>query len=261
VVVVENDEKPDGTWPGRDGAERVAGRLSEALGRPVLVTYLPAGFKDVRAFLTADTLAGVPWPDRGARLLAAMAKPATAPGCHPPPPRKPPTKEQLFHDLSDLGNAASFITDHGDGVRYVADWGCWAVFDGVRWTVRKLDPSLAGIVDLLRELVSVSRPQPAMSGLKELARLLDLGTSTVERLKATPEIGPQPVRIGGSPRWERAEFAAWLVAHERVPRDPFAALKKGNPERDRKHVRRALSFEELRTLVAHTRGLATTSGT
>ncbi len=72
------------------------------------------------------------------------------------------------------------------------------------------DTKLAEVVDLLRELVDAAKPSPALIGLKDLARLMALGESTFERLKATPEIGPQPVRIGGSLRWERAEVNAWL---------------------------------------------------
>jgi integrase len=37
--------------------------------------------------------------------------------------------------------------------------------------------------------------------------------------------------------------------------DPFASLKKGNPERDRRHVRRVLDVAELQALVTVTRGL------
>lgn len=49
------------------------------------------------------------------------------------------------------------------------------------------------------------------------------------------------------------QFAGWMVDHERLARDPFAALKKSNPEKDRKHIRRALAFDELETLVQSTR--------
>ena len=58
VVVGENDRKPDGLWPGRDGAEKVAKELAAALGRPVSVALPPDGAKDVRVWLT-DPARGV----------------------------------------------------------------------------------------------------------------------------------------------------------------------------------------------------------
>jgi hypothetical protein len=50
VVLGENDRKPDGTWPGRDGAAQTAERLARRLNRPVLIAFPPAGEKDVRAW-------------------------------------------------------------------------------------------------------------------------------------------------------------------------------------------------------------------
>jgi len=35
VILGENDQKPDGQWPGKDGAVLIATRLAEALGRPI----------------------------------------------------------------------------------------------------------------------------------------------------------------------------------------------------------------------------------
>jgi hypothetical protein len=50
VVLGENDRKPDGTWPGRDGANRIANRLRRP-SQSVRVMFPPAGVKDVRAWL------------------------------------------------------------------------------------------------------------------------------------------------------------------------------------------------------------------
>jgi hypothetical protein len=38
VVVGENDRKPDGSWPGKEGAKRTAEELARKLNRPVQVT-------------------------------------------------------------------------------------------------------------------------------------------------------------------------------------------------------------------------------
>lgn len=48
VILGENDQKPDGRWPGRDGAEKVATQLAALLGREVRWTLPPTGHKDVR---------------------------------------------------------------------------------------------------------------------------------------------------------------------------------------------------------------------
>ena len=50
IVVGENDQKPDGSWPGRSGAERCANLLQAALGRPVWISYPPVTHKDFRDF-------------------------------------------------------------------------------------------------------------------------------------------------------------------------------------------------------------------
>jgi hypothetical protein len=46
-----------------------------------------------------------------------------------------------------------------------------------------------------------------------------------------------------------------MVENDRLDRNPLAAAKKGNPERDRRHVRLFLDVPQLRTLVAATRTL------
>ncbi len=48
VVLDEFDPKPDGSWPGRDGAVRVAEKLAEALRRPVCWALCPDQSKDLR---------------------------------------------------------------------------------------------------------------------------------------------------------------------------------------------------------------------
>lgn len=51
LVVGENDQNPAGTWPGREGAEKLAQQLALAWKRPVKWTLPPVGFKDARAYL------------------------------------------------------------------------------------------------------------------------------------------------------------------------------------------------------------------
>lgn len=54
LVVGENDEKPDGDWPGRDGAKHIAAELARRWGRPVKWAMPPAGHKDVRRWYIDD---------------------------------------------------------------------------------------------------------------------------------------------------------------------------------------------------------------
>src|SRR5262249_36538722 len=48
VVLGEYDPKPDGRWPGREGAEKTAAALAGKLGRPVFWALPPDGAKDLR---------------------------------------------------------------------------------------------------------------------------------------------------------------------------------------------------------------------
>lgn len=51
IVVGENDLKPDGRWPGRDGAVKCANHLAAVLQRRVEIVYPPCGFKDIRELI------------------------------------------------------------------------------------------------------------------------------------------------------------------------------------------------------------------
>lgn len=71
-VLGENDQKENGDWPGRDGAEKVASELTTKFGRPVKVAFPPDGVKDGRAWVH-ELLAGQgdveDWPAIGAAVL------------------------------------------------------------------------------------------------------------------------------------------------------------------------------------------------
>lgn len=75
IVVGENDAKPDGSWPGKDGAIATAAKLSAALGRTVEVTLPGDGSKDARAWATANALDDSPeaWAAMGERFADALA--------------------------------------------------------------------------------------------------------------------------------------------------------------------------------------------
>lgn len=52
VVMGENDKKPDGRWPGSEGALALQAALTKRLRRPVLVRFPPDGAKDLRRWMT-----------------------------------------------------------------------------------------------------------------------------------------------------------------------------------------------------------------
>jgi len=54
IVLGENDRKPDGRWPGKEGADAVAGKLSQAWGWPVPTALPPEGATDLRAWVVAQ---------------------------------------------------------------------------------------------------------------------------------------------------------------------------------------------------------------
>ena len=56
ILVIENDLKKSGIWPGRDGTVHVAGELSRILNRPVRCVAVPDSAKDVREWLTRTNL-------------------------------------------------------------------------------------------------------------------------------------------------------------------------------------------------------------
>ena len=51
LIIGENDQNPAGTWPGREGAEKLAKYLATTWKRVVRWTLPPEGYKDVRTYL------------------------------------------------------------------------------------------------------------------------------------------------------------------------------------------------------------------
>ncbi len=96
VVLGENDEKPGGQWPGRDGMRAVAAALRRARPDRVIRAMLPPpDAKDARAWLTHADRAGVPWPDRGAAFAAGLVRD------EPDPPAAPPAAADVAGSTPD----------------------------------------------------------------------------------------------------------------------------------------------------------------
>jgi P4 family phage/plasmid primase-like protien len=139
VFVGENDAKPDGSWPGRDGAKKSAAKLATKLGRPVYWAMVPQPHKDTRKYLTSDDLAELDWPERGRRLEAAILENLHT--CEPKtsPPAKPAAKNppgviglSPYDSAGDPHRlAALFLHKHRrpSGTlllrRWLSDWWRW----------------------------------------------------------------------------------------------------------------------------------------
>jgi replicative DNA helicase len=70
IVVAENDQKEDGSWPGRDGAVGTATQLVHGLARPVRYAF-PPGAKDIRDWFLDQDLGdpgGADWAATRERL-------------------------------------------------------------------------------------------------------------------------------------------------------------------------------------------------
>jgi hypothetical protein len=75
VVVGDMDPTPEGKWPGKEGAVKIASVLSGLLKRPVLWTLPPQGIKDVRAWTgcgQSDGFEMESWHAMGERFEAAI---------------------------------------------------------------------------------------------------------------------------------------------------------------------------------------------
>ena len=118
VVVGENDQKPDGNWPGRDGAVSTATQLAKAMHRPILWAIVPDTAKDTRDFLVAITqqLGDRTTPQRiGQGLQAALLHDAETVAAAP----APITEQQLRPD-GESRDLASWRRDVADAHQQAA---------------------------------------------------------------------------------------------------------------------------------------------
>ena len=114
LVIGERDKKPDGRWPGREGAVRVATALARAWRLPVRWTLPPEGAKDVRAWLGMGISEGLDLGDvdarraAGAELLTALHETAQE--------ERPPLCVHLQPDTYGRHRAALVIGEPGEDV-------------------------------------------------------------------------------------------------------------------------------------------------
>lgn len=61
------------------------------------------------------------------------------------------------------------------------------------------------------EAPAVAEPQRLLDA-RQAAKMLGIGESTFHRHRALGLIGPDPVRLGGSIRWDRLQLERWIDA-------------------------------------------------
>jgi len=114
LVVGENDRNPAGTWPGRDGAKKLAQYLAATWKRAVPWALPSPGHKDVRACLQHLVVNGLDLGDEracheaGQQFLKSLLASAT----EEQPPLSPPAKER--EDVGARDALLQLCADAGD---------------------------------------------------------------------------------------------------------------------------------------------------
>lgn len=134
VIVGENDAKPDGSWPGRDGAVETARELQRRLDRPVLWALPPDDLKDVNDWAKAQ---GLPlfgaeaedlWRHQGLLLQAHLlgaARPPDAPAATftgPPLPLAPVVPAPPFPLAALPGPVQVFVDEAAESLQCPRDY-------------------------------------------------------------------------------------------------------------------------------------------
>ncbi len=169
LVVGEYDPKADGSWPGRDGAKRVAEKLSRIWKRSVRWTMTPGKSKDVRAWFIAsgiDPLDKTASHQTGRSLLKLLevvdklADPEAAPAPTSPASTSP--------NKTELGNAERLVMRHGPDLIYLGQKG-WMVWDGRRFAEERSRELDARAVDTVRHMYRQAADEPTEPARKALA--------------------------------------------------------------------------------------------
>ncbi|MBX3401099.1 MAG: hypothetical protein KF873_20390 [Gemmataceae bacterium] len=204
IVVGENDQKEYGLWPGRDGAESFARSLAKGLDQPILIAFPPDGAKDVRIWLTRKDRENIPWPERG-RLLCELLMQSAVPVA---PEAVTSTSSQVSEPITcgptDAERALRYVARYNDRVRYVADWGCWSVYDGIRWVRDSQGILVQRLAFMLGEELRAKALEVVATGMRSLE----------QQRQATPPADPTAIATAEANLAEARESlgctGAWL---------------------------------------------------
>lgn len=112
-------------------------------------------------------------------------------------------------DYTETANAATELHHLGTRVTWANPRrkARWPVPDTARGSATQPPPAdLAALLSLLRDRLA---PAAELLTRETFAVLLDIGTSTFDKLRETGAIGPRPIRLAGL-KWPRDEALAWL---------------------------------------------------
>ena len=127
-------------------------------------------------------------------------------------------------------------------------------------TGHRKSPLVTHVADWLDALKNRGRPAHYVAlkrsrverALSECGFLMpaDLNAEALERFAARLKtVGGRSTQTANDYIQAVKQFANWMAEAGRLDRSPFAAVKKGNAERDRRHVRRPLTPAELSRLI------------
>lgn len=160
VVFGENDEKPDGFWPGKHGAEKTLTALEGVCSNPRIV-FPPGEYKDVRQWISAAGLSREAFMEHVQKYAGHTASP---PGTDDAlPDDNVATVATAIHERLFTGDDRSTLLRHnGSWFRYdPSGWTEDATDEGVRGeTIRFLARTKFRKVDLRSKVATVSLFNP-----------------------------------------------------------------------------------------------------
>lgn len=119
IVLGENDQKRDGSWPGMDGARRVASKLAELLpAHPVTMAFPPDNAKDVRQWVIRQV--GASLSQEALADLGSMFSRSVVAEAHKPfeehraeqiPPATVTQPATALIDLANVAAIAEFVAN------------------------------------------------------------------------------------------------------------------------------------------------------
>ena len=200
VIIGENDTKPNGTWPGRDGMKQVAKSLAKALARPIHTALPPQGVKDVRAWLTDPASGEATWEERGRELSDYLLKNAVVIDSKAEAKQASAAAREVAADAgrevveggkvdptTDQANGIRFAREHHENARHTAERG-WYAWNGERWVhddlgalMRMAKKTAARLLSDATEMFNTAKTNEERD---EAERLIDsaIGTQSKSRL-------------------------------------------------------------------------------
>ncbi len=239
LVLGEGDLKPDGKWPGRDGAITVAGQLARRWGRPVSWALPPEGVKDVRAWLNSQTVG----PAEAGRRFVGLVREAAEPADPSPP------YADAVESMAGLRTAARTSKDLRLGAMRLCD-------QVAEWFARRGPETLGKDYPIPYSAAALGVTRVHLYRLRDIGRvrlalrcnpvgynLDDVADRALRPL--APLLDRSPDEIG--PAWDMAQELADADAAEKAQRNGRQPPKRARVEA--RHVRQAIGQDRARVKI------------